>query len=181
MSCQTSKFRALINRLVEPQGLRRLESVGLTLLLLVTIASFTLTPSAWAEDYNQATLVGADFSGQVLVDSTFTKANLRGSNLSHADLRGVSLFGANLEGAQLEGTDLRGATLDKVRFTRANLTNAILAGAYAFNAKFDGAIIEGADFTDVDLRQDALKVLCKAAKGVNPVTQRETRETLFCD
>jgi uncharacterized protein YjbI with pentapeptide repeats len=162
---------------------QRLTQAGL-ILLIVTLISFVGTvwiAPARAEDYNQATMIGADFSGKVLVDSTFTKANLRESNFSHADLRGVSLFGANFDGANLEGADLRGATLDKVRFTRANLTNAILAGAYAFNAKFEGATIDGADFTDVDLRPDALEVLCKVAKGVNPVTQQVTRETLFCD
>ncbi len=133
-----------------------------------------------ADDYNKEFLVGADFSNRVLTDSSFTKANLRGSNFSNADLRGVSFFGANLEGANLEGANLSNATLDTVRFTEANLNNAILEGAFAFNAKFDGATIEGADFTDAELRQDAQLLLCKTAKGVNPTTKRQTRETLGC-
>jgi uncharacterized protein YjbI with pentapeptide repeats len=185
MSRQPSKFRSLSSLcLGQFTANNRLHRVGEWLvrgILCFAIATLTFAAPAMAEDYNQATLVGVDFSGKVLVDSTFTKANLRESNLSHADLRGVSLFGANLEGANLEGTDFQGATLDKVRFTHANLTNAILAGAYAFNAKFEGATIDGADFTDVDLRQDALNVLCPLAKGVNPVTHRATKDTLYCD
>ena len=136
---------------------------------------------ALAEDYNKAFLVGADFSGRVLVDSSFTKANLRGINLSHTDLRGVSFFGANLEDANLEGANLSNATLDTARLSDANLTNAILEGAFAFNAKFEGAVIDGADFTDVEFRQDAQALLCKVAKGTNPVTGRNTRDTLYCD
>lgn len=138
------------------------------------------TAPAAADDYNKEFLVGADFSGRNLTDSSFTKANLRNSNLSHADLRGVSFFGANLEMANLEGADLRNATLDTARLSDANLTNAVLEGAFAFNAKFDGAIIDGADFTDVEFRLDAQTLLCKAAKGTNPVTRRDTRDTLNC-
>lgn len=140
----------------------------------------TSTTPAIADDYNKEFLIGADFSGRVLTDSSFTKANLRESNFSGADLRGVSFFGANLEGANLEGANLSNTTLDTARFTHANLTNAVLEGAFAFNAKFEGATIDGADFTDVEVRQDAQKLLCKIAKGTNPVTGRETRETLNC-
>lgn len=138
-------------------------------------------PAALAEDYNKGFLVGVDFSGRVLVDSSFTKANLRSSNLSHTDLRGVSFFGANLEAVDLEGANLSNATLDTARLTKANLTNAILEGAFAFNAKFDDAIIDGADFTEVELRRDAQTLLCQAARGKNPVTGRQTRQTLNCD
>jgi uncharacterized protein YjbI with pentapeptide repeats len=158
-------------------GRARLAIVALVFLAWLGMMA---TP-AWAEDYNKEFLVGADFSGRVLVDDSFTKANMRESNLSNTDLRGVSFFGANLEGANLQGANLSNSTLDTARFVNANLSNAILEGAFAFNAKFDGAIIDGADFTDVELRQDAQKLLCKAAKGVNPVTGRKTRETLYCD
>lgn len=152
--------------------------------LLISVGAgfwFSAIAPAWAEDYNRELLVGADFSGQVLTGDSFTKANLRESNFSGADLRGVSFFSANLDSANLSGADLRTTTLDTARFSRANLTNALLEGAFAFNAKFDGAIIDGADFTDVEMRQDAHDLLCKTAKGTNPVTGRETRETLECD
>lgn len=136
---------------------------------------------AWAEDYNNVTLIGVDFSGRDLKDSSFNHANIRSSNLSHTDLRGVSFFGANLKAANLEGANLSNATLDTARLTDANLTNAILEGAFAFSAKFEGATVEGADFTDVELRRDVQTALCQSAQGVNPVTGRKTRATLNCD
>ncbi|BAY34864.1 pentapeptide repeat-containing protein [Nostoc carneum NIES-2107] len=137
-------------------------------------------PTALALQYNKEILTEADFSGRDLTDSSFTKANLKKSNFSGANLSGVSFFAANVESANFEGADLSNATLDSARFIKANLTNAVLEGAFAANAKFDGAIIDGADFTDVLLRPDEQKKLCQVAKGTNPTTGRDTRDSLFC-
>ena len=145
------------------------------------LISTVTTPSAWAEDYEKRDLMNTDFSGQVLTDSKFNFANLQGSNFSNSDLRGVSLFGAKMIRVNLEGANLSYATIDTARFNKANLTNAILEGAFAYKTDFTGATIDGADFTDVDLRGDMLKILCKQATGTNPVTGRKTRETLYCD
>ncbi|WP_427160369.1 pentapeptide repeat-containing protein [Aliinostoc sp. HNIBRCY26] len=145
---------------------------------MTTIVGFSLPASAL--EYNKEILIEADFSGRDLTDSSFTKANLRQSNFSNSNLQGVSFFAANLESANLEGVNLTNATLDSARLIRTNLTNAVLEGAFAANAKFDGAIIDGADFTDVLLRPDEVKKLCKVAKGTNPTTGRDTRDTLYC-
>lgn len=160
---------------------RRVMMLNLVLWSAAVASLWLFNPMpALADDYNRDFLVSADFSGKDLTASSFTKANLRGSNFSHSDMHGVSFFGANLEGANFEGADLRNATLDAVRFTDANLTNANLEGAFAFNAKFGGAIVDGADFTNVDVRKDAQILLCQLAKGKNPATGRETRDTLNC-
>ncbi|AFY50115.1 putative low-complexity protein [Nostoc sp. PCC 7524] len=145
---------------------------------ITTIAGFA--PTALALDYNKEILIEADFSGRDLTDSSFTKANLRQSNFSNSNLQGVSFFAANLESANLQGVNLSNATLDSARLIKADLTNAVLEGAFAANAKFDGAIIDGADFTDVLLRPDEQKKLCKVAKGTNPTTGRDTHDTLYC-
>jgi uncharacterized protein YjbI with pentapeptide repeats len=161
----------------------RLAGVGIQVALLAIawmLVWLPIQPIALAQNYTKEILVGSNFAGQDLTASSFTKSNLREADLNHANLQGVSLFGANLEGANLEGANLSNTTLDTARFSGANLTNAILEGAFAFNAKFNGAIINGADFTDVELRKDAQMLLCKVAAGKNPVTGRETRETLNC-
>ena len=157
--------------------------LSLILFLVTFVGSFsTMANPAMALllDYSQASLIGADLSHRDLTEASFIRANLRNSNLSYANLRGVSLFSANLESANLEGADLSYSTISTARLTKTNLKNAILEGSFAFNAKFDGAIIEGADFTDVLLRGDVEEKLCAIASGTNPITGRNTRDTLFC-
>ncbi len=163
------------------QGLgTRLVRAAMVAVLMVALVVGINPAIAQADDFTKANLLNQDFSGQDLRDSEFTKASLRQSDLSNTDLRGVSFFAANLERVDLTNADLRYATLDSARFVNANLTNANLEGAFASSAQFQGAIIDGADFTDVLLRNDAVEILCKNAKGVNPTTGRATRDTLYC-
>jgi uncharacterized protein YjbI with pentapeptide repeats len=157
---------------------------GLLLPALLVVFSLFMTISypqpALADDFTKATLVNADFSGKDLTSYEFTQASVRNGKFVNANLTGVSLIGGNFDSADMTGANLTNALLDTARFTRTNFTNAILVGAFTSVTNFDGAIIDGADFTDVLLRKDIQKKLCKVAKGTNPTTGRDTRETLEC-
>ena len=98
-----------------------------------------------------------------------------------ANPQGASLFGSFAQGASFVGARLDNADLESVDFDGADLTNAVLAGAQMTNAQL-GAVksIEGADFTDAILRRDAQKALCSVARGTNPATGVDTRESLLC-
>ena len=148
--------------------------------LVVAIVLFTGMTPASADSYDRQNLRMSDFSHRDLRGDDFTRADMAEADMSYTDLRGSRLFDTNLSLANLESANMTGATLDGARFIRANLTNAILEGAYAFNTDFRKATIDGADFTDVMLDPKVNIMLCEVAKGSNPITGRETRETLYC-
>lgn len=158
--------------------------ISILSVLFLTVIAITVAlafpESAVAINYNNRTLEAADFSKQDLTDSSFDHANLRNSNFSNSNLRGVRFFSSNLASVDFTGADLSYADLESARMTKANLTNAILEGAFTTGTMFDGAIIDGADFTDTYIREDTLNKLCQVAKGTNPVTGRNTRDTLAC-
>jgi uncharacterized protein YjbI with pentapeptide repeats len=144
-------------------------------------AALTLPPAALAAmDYAKQVLIGADFRGADLRGVTFSLTNLRDADLHGADLRDAILFGAKLQDADLSGADLRRATLDSAVLQGTDLRNARLDDAFAFNTRFLDVRIDGADFTGVPLRGDALRSLCAVATGTNPVSGRDTRDTLDC-
>ncbi len=124
-----------------------------------------------------------DFSGQDLSRKNFNKADLRGSNLTGASLEGAQMFGAICSEAKFVGANLRSADLESADLEGADLSNAVLEGAMLSNTQFRGIkSIEGADFTDALIRKDVAKALCglESAKGTNPETGVDTRESLNC-
>ena len=148
--------------------------------LLVCVMWFSWATPAQGENFDRQSLRQQSFAGQDLRGNNYTSTDMAESDLSNTNLRGVRLFDTNLTKANLENADMTGATLDGTRFIRANLKNAILEGAYAFSTDFRKATIEGADFTDVDLDVKTNDMLCALATGVNPVTGRATKDTLYC-
>ncbi|MEL7522871.1 MAG: pentapeptide repeat-containing protein, partial [Cyanobacteria bacterium J06553_1] len=174
------RSRAIARQLMQPQ---RARAVILSIMLLagmVCTVALSHPQAAYATNYDRKNLRQQSFAGEDLTDNDYTRADLTEADLSNTNLRGVRLFTTHLDRANLEGADLTGATLDGATLIRANLKNAVLEGAYVISADFRGTDIEGADFTDVLFDPRVNDMLCEIASGTNPVTGRDTRETLYC-
>lgn len=130
-----------------------------------------------------AVLDRSDFSDQNLGGISFQQSLCRECDFSGSNLKGASFFDGDLTQANMEGADVSNVNFELACMKDANLKNAVVNEAYILGStKLDGMNIEGADFTDTFLRKDQQRYLCglKSAKGTNPTTGVDTRDSLQC-
>eukprot|EP00579_Thalassiosira_antarctica_P000023 CAMPEP_0201866262 /NCGR_PEP_ID=MMETSP0902-20130614/906_1 /ASSEMBLY_ACC=CAM_ASM_000551 /TAXON_ID=420261 /ORGANISM="Thalassiosira antarctica, Strain CCMP982" /LENGTH=241 /DNA_ID=CAMNT_0048391193 /DNA_START=47 /DNA_END=772 /DNA_ORIENTATION=+ len=126
----------------------------------------------------------SDFKGQNLKGVAFQQSIVRDTDFRGANLVGASFFDATIDGSDFEGADMSLCNVEMAQFNRANLKNTVVREMYVSGSTlFEGVKdIEGSDWSETFLRADQKKYLCNhpTAKGTNPTTGVDTRESLMC-
>lgn len=155
--------------------------MAFTVMAIALLLALPLNVQADSLSFSHAQLKGRDFSGQSLFGSGFANANMEGANFENADVRGAVFSASILRNANLRGTDFSSGLLDQADFAKADLSNALLVETILLRSTFDFVNIDGADFTDAIMDGAQRKWLCSKAKGTNPKTGVDTRESLECN
>jgi uncharacterized protein YjbI with pentapeptide repeats len=167
--------------------LQRLPQLLLTLFVLITIAFAAplslpaqAASSAAIRAYDDADSSIKDYSGQSLLQAEFSNANLKEANFSNADLRGAVFNGSVLANANFHGANFSDGIAYITDFAGADLSDVIFDSAMMLKSNFRGADVTGADFSFALIDREQVLSLCKTARGSNPVTHVDTRESLGC-
>ena len=126
-------------------------------------------------------LDNTDWTGKNLKGVAFQQSVMRNCNFKGVNLLTASFFDADLAGSNFKGANMKQVNLEMADLTNADLTDADLTEAYMAGAVIKGLKeITNTDWTDVDMRKDQRTYLCTIAKGTNPTTGMDTRDTLMC-
>ncbi|MEQ9406785.1 MAG: DUF2169 domain-containing protein [Fuerstiella sp.] len=104
--------------------------------------------------WEQANLIGADFSWARLSGANLTRAILKDGRLSAADLSGARLSKAVLRRAFLTDANLFEANVQQADFRHADLSRASLYGAEVSDAMWDNAVLDSVNWKMTKLAQE---------------------------
>ncbi|WP_293089045.1 pentapeptide repeat-containing protein [Okeania sp. SIO3B5] len=131
--------------------------------------NYTLTDLKY-RDFSHKDLHGTSFAGAVMWGANFQGANMQQTIITKGDF-----FQANLS-----DVDFTDTFADRVTFDQTDLTNAIFTDAMLSSSTFGNAVVTGADFSGAIVDRYQVKLMCKNASGINPITGVATRDSLGC-
>ncbi|KAK4530081.1 hypothetical protein CCYA_CCYA03G0938 [Cyanidiococcus yangmingshanensis] len=133
-------------------------------------------------DYAGQQLSGQDLSKQKLAQKDFSGAICRGASFAGSDLSGARFFKADLTEADFHDAQLTGASLEQTVLRGSIFRNAVLRATYWTESVLQISDLENSDWTDALLEPNWQVKLCarEDAKGTNPHTNVNTRESLMC-
>ena len=158
------------------------------LVLVLILATLGILPihidSAQAEEnavnYTLTDLKYRDFSHKDLHGTSFAGAVMWGANFQGANMQQTIITKGDFFQANLSDVDFTDTFADRVTFDQTDLTNAISTDAMMSSSTFGNAVVTGADFSGAIVDRYQVKLMCKNASGINPITGVPTRDSLGC-
>lgn len=159
----------------------RAAATALTLGLLL-MASPAGAVSGGGGDFASLDISGQDFSNKNYKGKDFTQVVAKGTTFAKSNLQGCRFFNSYLVNSNFEGADARGASFERNNMDGVSLKDANLSGAYFGDSLTGVETLENADFTEASIPPKILGVVCERedAKGTNPTTGVDTRDSLMC-